>query len=96
MAAKNIINIQVRVTYSESCNHWARLASIGLTRHLRGDASAAISAEQYDALRWLEQGRFIVWNQLLHLHIPVDALRDVEPGFADGVRCVARALEPCK
>jgi hypothetical protein len=57
-------------------------------------AAAAISAKQYEtALEWLEQGRSIVWNQLLHLRTPVDALRDVEPSLANDLVRVSRDLE---
>lgn len=57
-------------------------------------AAAAISAEQYvTALEWLEQGRSIVWSQLLSLRTPVDALRDVDPSLAENLLCVSRALE---
>ena len=57
-------------------------------------AAAAISAEQYDtALEWLEQGRSIVWSQLLHLRTPVDTLHDVEPILANELMRVSRALE---
>ncbi|KIM80499.1 hypothetical protein PILCRDRAFT_534642 [Piloderma croceum F 1598] len=57
-------------------------------------AAAAISAEQYDtALEWLEQGRSIVWSQLLQLRTPVDALREVQPDLADDIVRVSKALE---
>jgi len=57
-------------------------------------AAAAISAEQFDtALEWLERGRSVVWNQLLQLRTPVDALREVEPILADDVLRVSKALE---
>jgi hypothetical protein len=57
-------------------------------------AAAAISAEKYDtALEWLEQGRSIVWNQLLQLRTPVDALCDVQPALANDLLQVSKALE---
>jgi len=34
-----------------------------------------------------------VWNQLLQLRTPVDALREVEPILADDVLRVSKALE---
>ena len=57
-------------------------------------AAAAISAEQYNtALEWLEQGRSIVWSQILHLRSPVDALRELQPSLADNLIRVSRDLE---
>ncbi|PVF92187.1 TPR-like protein, partial [Serendipita vermifera] len=60
----------------------------------RDAAAAAISAEHYDkALEWLEQGRSIVWTQILHLRTPVDDLRKVDPGLADQLLRVSRLLD---
>ncbi|KIM88292.1 hypothetical protein PILCRDRAFT_771082 [Piloderma croceum F 1598] len=57
-------------------------------------AATAISAGKYDtALEWLEQGRSIVWSQLLDLRTPVDAIREKEPGLADDLVRVSQALE---
>jgi tetratricopeptide (TPR) repeat protein len=57
-------------------------------------AAVAISAAHYDtALEWLEQGRSIVWNQLLQLRSPVDTLHEVQPGLADDLMRVSKALE---
>ena len=57
-------------------------------------AAAASAAQQYEtALEWLEQGRSIVWNQLLSLRTPIDALRDVDPTLADALQRVSMALE---
>jgi tetratricopeptide (TPR) repeat protein len=50
----------------------------------REAAAAAIFLDEYDkALEWLEQGRSIVWNQILQLRTPVDELRDNNPDLAD-------------
>jgi tetratricopeptide (TPR) repeat protein len=57
-------------------------------------AAAAISFEQYDkALEWLEQGRSIVWTQILQLRTPVDDLRDVQPDLAKRLVQVSRLLD---
>ena len=57
-------------------------------------AAAAISAEQYDAaLEMLEQGRSVVWNQLLQLRTPFDALHEVQPTLANDLLRVSKALE---
>ena len=57
-------------------------------------AAAASAAEQYEtALEWLEQGRTIVWNQLLSLRTPVDVLRQVDPTLANDFEHVSVALE---
>jgi hypothetical protein len=60
----------------------------------RDAAASAISLEQYDrALEWLEQGRSIVWNQILQLRTPVDELCEVNPDLADRLLRVSRILD---
>ncbi|PVF92339.1 hypothetical protein CPB86DRAFT_195532, partial [Serendipita vermifera] len=69
--------------------HLVRIGGIA-----RDAAAAAISAEQYDkAVEWLEQGRSIVWTQILQLRTPVDQLREVDPGLADRLLRVSRLLD---
>ncbi|PVF93861.1 hypothetical protein CPB86DRAFT_818481 [Serendipita vermifera] len=80
---------------------WLGLPMVDRHRHLvqmggvaREAAAAAISLSQYDkALEWLEQGRSIVWNQILHLRTPVDALRSVDWELADRLVHVSRLLD---
>jgi tetratricopeptide (TPR) repeat protein len=63
----------------------------GITRDA---VAAAISLEEYDkALEWLEQGRSIVWTQILQLRTPVDDLRDVRPDLAERLVQVSRLLD---
>jgi tetratricopeptide (TPR) repeat protein len=60
----------------------------------RDAAAAAISHEEYDkALEWLEQGRSIVWTQILQLRTPMDHLRDVKPNFAERLVQISRVLD---
>jgi hypothetical protein len=50
----------------------------------RNLAASAIDSGHYDkALELLEQGRSIVWTQILQLRTPVDDLREVDPDLAD-------------
>ncbi|KAF9240015.1 CHAT domain-containing protein [Melanogaster broomeanus] len=56
--------------------------------------STAILMGRYDlALEWLEQGRSVVWTQLLQLRTPMDTLQVSYPKLADDLRRVSRALE---
>lgn len=59
------------------------------------EASAvAITANAYDlALEWLEEGRSIVWNQLLKLRNPLEALCAVDASLANELQLVAHNLE---
>ncbi|PVF98136.1 hypothetical protein CPB86DRAFT_873630 [Serendipita vermifera] len=60
----------------------------------RDAAAAAIIFEKYDtALEWLEQGRSIVWTQILQLRTPVDRLREVNPKLAARLLQVSRLLD---
>jgi tetratricopeptide (TPR) repeat protein len=80
---------------------WLGLPIVGRHQYLaqiggmaREAASAAISLEQYGkALEWLEQGRSIVWTQILQLRTPVDQLREVNSDLADRLVQVSRTLE---
>ncbi|CUA68295.1 DNA mismatch repair protein MSH3 [Rhizoctonia solani] len=55
--------------------------------------AAAISAQNLAlALEWLEQGRSIVWNQMLQLRSPLDDLRAHYPELASKFEQVARQL----
>ncbi|PVF96629.1 hypothetical protein CPB86DRAFT_816256 [Serendipita vermifera] len=80
---------------------WLGLSIPGRHNHLvqmggiaRDAAAAAISLKQYDkALEWLEQGRSIVWNQILQLRTPVDELRSVDSDLAGRLLQVSRLLD---
>ncbi|KAG9122711.1 hypothetical protein FRC07_000779 [Ceratobasidium sp. 392] len=57
-------------------------------------AAVAIGAEEYElALEWLEQGRSIVWNQMLQLRNPLDELAAVDPGLAQELKEVAGRVD---
>jgi hypothetical protein len=57
-------------------------------------AAAAVSTSEYGlALEWLEEGRSIVWNQILQLRTPVDALAVVHPALAQMLQHVSIDLE---
>jgi tetratricopeptide (TPR) repeat protein len=60
----------------------------------RDAAAAAISLEEYEkAVEWLEQGRSIVWSQILQLRSPVDELRVVNSDLADRLLRVSQLLD---
>jgi tetratricopeptide (TPR) repeat protein len=58
------------------------------------EASAtAISLQRYDlALEWLEEGRSIIWNQILQLRTPFDELSTVDPGLAEQLKQASQEL----
>ncbi|TDL22044.1 hypothetical protein BD410DRAFT_803857 [Rickenella mellea] len=57
-------------------------------------AAAAISANRpLLALEWLEQGRSIVWGQILQLRAPVDELRIAHRNLAADVARISEQLE---
>jgi len=57
-------------------------------------AAAAIRlGEIHLALEWLEQGRSIVWGQMLQLRTPLDTLRQHHPNDADELEKISRTLE---
>lgn len=58
-------------------------------------ASVAIELEQYEiALEWLEQGRSVVWGQILNLRTPLDELKLAGHGdLADELLFISQQLE---
>ncbi len=55
--------------------------------------SRAILVEEYStALAWVEQGRSVMWTQLLQLRVPVDDLRLVDPSLAQKLSYLAGQL----
>ncbi|KAJ7463468.1 TPR-like protein [Mycena galericulata] len=61
---------------------------------VRDAAAAAIVAGQYkQAVEWLEQGRSIIWGQLLQLRTPIDNLQQHHPDLADRLRFLSAQLE---
>ncbi|KAF8752493.1 TPR-like protein [Rhizoctonia solani] len=57
-------------------------------------AAAAIQHQQYNlALEWLEEGRSVVWNQMLQLRTPFDHLSRHDPNLANQFQKVAEGLE---
>jgi hypothetical protein len=57
-------------------------------------AAAALMGQKTEtALEWLEQGRCIVWEQLLKLRTPFARLAEVNRSLAESLRKVSRKLE---
>lgn len=60
----------------------------------RDAAASAIALHRMQtAVEWLEQGRSIVWGQLLQLRTPLDELRKEYPALAERLLRVSRELE---
>ncbi|CAE6496539.1 unnamed protein product [Rhizoctonia solani] len=56
-------------------------------------AATAIHGQEYHlALEWVEEGRSIVWRQLLQLKAPVDDLASINPTLAEDIKQVADEL----
>src|SRR3984957_4515243 len=73
----------------------ARHEALASVKGLASEAAAVAieSGEIGLALEWLEQGRSVVWGQLLDLRSPVNELHDVDDQLADEIVRVAQALE---
>ena len=68
------------------------IASIG--DFVNKAATVAVAAGKMDrAVEWLEEGRAIIWRQILQLRTPVDELRSLHPSLADDLQRVGSALE---
>ncbi|KAJ7243505.1 hypothetical protein C8J57DRAFT_1477153 [Mycena rebaudengoi] len=61
---------------------------------VRDAASAVITVHDYEkAVVWLDQGRSVIWGQLLNLRTPVDELRKSHPHLADQLVSLSTVLE---
>jgi hypothetical protein len=72
------------------CHH--QLMKAGVV--VRDAVAAAIASGEYvTAIQWLEQGRSVVWGQLLQLRTPVDDLRDQHLSLANQLEYLSSQLE---
>jgi hypothetical protein len=61
---------------------------------VRDAAAAAIEAgELHTAVEWLEQGRSVIWGQLVQLRSPLDDLKDIRPDLADQLIQICKDLD---
>ncbi|KAF8135902.1 CHAT domain-containing protein [Mycena galopus ATCC 62051] len=61
---------------------------------VRDAASAAIAVHDFQkAVEWLDQGRSVIWGQLLNLRTPVDELRKSHPDLANRLVSLSTLLE---
>ncbi|THU90058.1 TPR-like protein, partial [Dendrothele bispora CBS 962.96] len=71
---------------------YEELPKIG--RIINAAAAMAISVGDLPrAVEWLEEGRSIVWKQILQLRTPLDELRQQHPDIADELLRVSQALD---
>ncbi|KAG8707225.1 hypothetical protein FRC08_000630 [Ceratobasidium sp. 394] len=69
--------------------------SVASIKNIATDAATiAIEHQKYElALEWLEEGRAVVWNQLLQLRTPLDQLTTANPSLAQELGKVFQALD---
>ncbi|THV05600.1 hypothetical protein K435DRAFT_744894 [Dendrothele bispora CBS 962.96] len=81
------------VWFGQKFHHqYEELPKIGRT--INAAAAMAISAGDLPrAVEWLEEGRSIVWKQILQLRTPLDELRQQHPDLADKLWRVSLALD---
>ncbi|KIM26243.1 hypothetical protein M408DRAFT_72881 [Serendipita vermifera MAFF 305830] len=73
-------------------DRYNELARMGIL--VREAVAAAISAGKLElALEWLEQGRSIVWRQVLQLRTPLDELQALYPELAKALKRISNGLE---
>ncbi|KAJ7624057.1 CHAT domain-containing protein [Mycena polygramma] len=70
-------------------HHLASVAEL-----VRDAVCTAIFAGEYSkAVEWLEQGRSIIWSQILGLRTPLDTLNDKHPDLAERLNSLSRILD---
>ncbi|KAJ7493174.1 CHAT domain-containing protein [Mycena galericulata] len=63
-------------------------------RVVRHPAMTALAGREYKkAIEWLEQGRSIIWGQILSLRSPVDSLKQTHPDLAEKLEFLTKELE---
>ncbi|KAJ7466022.1 TPR-like protein [Mycena latifolia] len=105
-SAETVQHPSLLQAYRTAINLLPELAWLGLSisdRHhqilqagrvVRDAASAAIAANQLSmAVEWLEQGRSVIWGQILNLRTPVDDLWKLHPNLADELVSYSTRLE---
>jgi hypothetical protein len=69
-----------------------QMAAVG--KVVRDAVGTAINAHQYNkAVEWLEQGRSVIWGQILELRTPVDALKQTHLELAEKFLLLSAQLE---
>ncbi|THV02694.1 TPR-like protein [Dendrothele bispora CBS 962.96] len=81
------------VWFGQKVHHrYKELPNIGRTINVA--AAMAISVGELSrAVEWLEEGRSIVWKQILQLRTPLDELQQQHPDIADKLSKVSLALD---
>ncbi|KAG8793522.1 hypothetical protein FRC12_002482 [Ceratobasidium sp. 428] len=88
MLLPQVVWLGTSVTYQHAC------VARDVRNLIATAASVAISLEKSDiALEWLEQGRSIVWSQLLQLRTPLDELSNHCPELTDKLKRISSELE---
>ncbi len=91
----------IRTPYYKSAVPFTEVAKtdrIGSVWHTIGNlpsvaAAFAIKAGEYPtAIEWLEQGRSIVWDQLLQFRVPLDELKQADPDLSKTLEDIAQKL----
>ncbi|KAJ7884487.1 CHAT domain-containing protein [Mycena leptocephala] len=81
--------------YTTAIELLPELAWLGLSitdRHHQLSQAGQVHDYQ-KAVEWLDQGRSVIWGQLLNLRTPVDELREHHPGLADELVSLSTLLE---
>ncbi|KAF8604306.1 hypothetical protein BDV93DRAFT_522431 [Ceratobasidium sp. AG-I] len=88
------INLLPRIVWLGTTvqRRYERIPSIGSA--VTEAAARAVESQQYElALEWLEQGRSIVWQQILNLRTPFDDLSRVDFNLANRLEAIALQLD---
>jgi tetratricopeptide (TPR) repeat protein len=89
--ALNILPRCARLGQTISTRHYVLSSASGIVNEA---AAAAIESGKHErALEWLEQGRSVIWSQLLNLRTPVDKLRNADCELADDLVRISKLLE---
>jgi len=93
-AYSTLVNLIPRVVWVGRTVEQRYTDTLGIGYAVADAAAAAIHFGELGlALEWLEQGRSIVWGQILQLRTPLDELHQHHPTEADELELVSRALD---
>ncbi|KAI0319918.1 TPR-like protein [Amylostereum chailletii] len=93
-AYRTVIELIPRVVWLGSKLH-RRYEELPSIAEVVSEAAAAAIAggDMACALEWLEEGRCIIWGQMLQLRTPLDDLRAVDPKLANELERASRELD---
>lgn len=91
---KHLMNLVPSVIWLGSTIHYRYEGAMRIADRILDATTAALNCQEFDiAIEWLEEGRSVVWRQMLQLRSSFDNQRQVNKALSDWFKQVARDLD---